>query len=122
MGAYDSLLHLCLGFSSQYMFNTIAIVALFKFVLFLLEARYLLTIWRQRRNEAFSQGWDAVRRELSWFYSRFYGVLVLGFLLIYNNLDHLDSVALAFQCFWVPQILHNAWQGSKNAMWPMFLL
>lgn len=121
MDAYDSFLHLCLGLSSQYMFNTIAVVSLFKFILFsLLEARYLLTIWRQRRHDVFSQGWDAVRRELSWLYSRFYGVLVVGLVIVYHNLDHLDSVVLLFQAYWVPQILFDAWQGSRSALCPMF--
>merc|ERR1719188_833521 len=47
--ACDSFLHLCLGFSTQFMFNTIAIISLFKFILFsILEARYILTIWRAR--------------------------------------------------------------------------
>mmetsp|Transcript_20243 Transcript_20243/g.40988 ORF Transcript_20243/g.40988 Transcript_20243/m.40988 type:complete len:515 (-) Transcript_20243:159-1703(-) len=121
MDAYDSFLHLCLGLASQYMFNTIAVVSLFKFILFsLLEARYLLTIWRQRRHEAFTQGWDVVRRELSWLYSRFYGVLILGLIVIYNNLEHLDTIVLVFQAYWVPQILHDAWQGSRSAVRPAF--
>lgn len=121
MDAYDSFLHLCLGLSSQYMFNTIAVVALFKFILFsLLEARYLLTICRQRRSEAFNQGWDSVRRELSWLYSRFYGVLIIGMVLIYNSLDHLHWIALGFQAYWLPQIVHDAWQGSRSAIRPAF--
>lgn len=123
MDAYDSFLHLCLGLSSQYMFNTIAVVSLFKFILFsLLEARYLLAIWRQRHHEAFNQGWAAMRRELSWLYSRFYGVLIVGLVLIYNNLDHLDSIALFFHAFWIPQILFDAWQGSRSALRPVFFV
>lgn len=123
MDAYDSFLHLCLGLSAQYMFNTIAVVSLLKFVLFsLLEARYLLVIWRQRHLEAFNQGWAAMRRELSWLYSRFYGILVVGLLLVYNSLDHLDSIALFFQACWVPQILHDAWQGSRGGLSPAFFI
>lgn len=122
MDAFDSFLHLCLGLSSQYMFNTIAVVSLFKFILFLLlEARYLLTIWRQRRHEAFNQGWESVRRELSWLYSRFYGALVIGMVLIYNNLEHLNLIALAFQAYWLPQIFQDAWQGSRSAVHPVFV-
>lgn len=121
MDAYDSFLHLCLGLSSQYMFNTIAVVSLFKFILFsLLEARYMLTIWRCRRSETFNQGWEAVRRELSWLYSRFYGVLIIGMVLIYNNLEHLHIIALCFQAYWVPQIFQDAWQGSRSALRPAF--
>jgi len=121
MDAYDSFLHLCLGLSSQYMFNTIAVIALFKFVLFsLLEARYLLTIWRHRQPDIFNQGWETVRRELSWLYSRFYGVLVVGLVLLYHNLDRLDLIVLAFQAYWLPQIVSDAWQGCKSALSPTF--
>mmetsp|Transcript_75526 Transcript_75526/g.213979 ORF Transcript_75526/g.213979 Transcript_75526/m.213979 type:complete len:510 (-) Transcript_75526:120-1649(-) len=123
MDAYDSFLHLCLGLSAQYMFNTIAVVSLLKFVLFsLLEARYLLVIWRQRHLEAFNQGWAAMRRELSWLYSRFYGILVVGLLLVYNSLDRLDSIVLFFQACWIPQILHDAWQGSRGGLSPAFVI
>lgn len=122
MDAYDSFLHLSLSASSRYMFNTFAIISLFKFVLFaLLEVRYLLTIWRQRRRDVFSAGWDTVRRELSKVYSRFYGILILGLVLIFNSLEHLDLIAFAFQAYWVPQILHDARQGSKNAFHNNFI-
>jgi len=123
MDAYDSFLHLCLGLSTQFMFNAIAVVALFKFIMFaLLEARYMLTIWRQRRREAFDEGWDAVRRELSWLYSRFYGVLIIGLILIYHSLDHLSIIVLCFQLYWVPQILTDAYQGSRSAIAPAFVV
>lgn len=122
MDAYDSFLHLSLSASSRYMFNTFAIISLFKFVLFaLLEVRYLLTIWRQRRRDVFSAGWDTVRRELSKVYSRFYGILILGLVLIFNCLEHLDLIALAFQAYWIPQILHDVRQGSKNAFHNNFI-
>mmetsp|Transcript_81800 Transcript_81800/g.237171 ORF Transcript_81800/g.237171 Transcript_81800/m.237171 type:complete len:355 (+) Transcript_81800:3-1067(+) len=122
MDAYDSFLHLCLGLSSQYMFNTVAVISLFKFILFsLLEARYLLMIWRQRLPDIFNQGWETVRRELSWLYSRFYGVLIVGLMLLYQNLDHLDFIVLGFQAYWLPQIVHDMWHGSKSALCPMFV-
>eukprot|EP00928_Gymnodinium_smaydae_P027709 TRINITY_DN21333_c0_g1_i1.p1 TRINITY_DN21333_c0_g1~~TRINITY_DN21333_c0_g1_i1.p1 ORF type:complete len:530 (-),score=52.31 TRINITY_DN21333_c0_g1_i1:79-1668(-) len=123
MDAYDSFLHLCLGFSSWYIFNTIAIVSLFKFVLFsVVEARYFLAIWRHTQSEVLSQGWDVVRRELSWMYSRFYGALALGLVLIYNNLRHLHFIVLMFQAYWVPQIVRDAWQGSRNSLSPSFVV
>jgi len=123
MDAYDSFLHLCLGLSTQYMFNAIAIVAFFKFLLFsLLEARYMLIIWRRRRRDVFDEGWDAARRELSWLYSRFYGVLVIGLIFIYHNLDNLSTIILLFQIYWVPQILADVYQGTRSAISPVFIV
>lgn len=120
--AYDSFLHLCLGLSSQYLFNSMSMVALFKFLLCsLLEARYLLIILRHRRHEAFSEGWESVRREVSWLYTRFYGALVVGSLMVYNCLAYLDVVVLVLQLYWVPQIAFDAWQGSRNTLKPTFI-
>lgn len=123
MDAYDSFLHLCLGLSAQYMFNTFAVVSLFKFMLFsLFEMRYLLAVWRSRRREAFGQGWEVVRRELTWLYSRFYGLLVVGLVMIYNFLPHLALIALCFQLYWVPQIVHDVRHGTRNALHPAFIV
>ncbi|CAL1154507.1 unnamed protein product [Cladocopium goreaui] len=120
--AYDSFLHLCLGLSSQYLFNSMSMVALFKFLLCsLLEARYLLIILRHRRHEAFSEGWESVRREVSWLYTRFYSALVVGSLMVYNCLAYLDVVVLVLQLYWVPQIAFDAWQGSRNTLKPTFI-
>lgn len=123
MDAYDSFLHLCLGLSAQYMFNTFAVVSLFKFMLFsLFEMRYLLAVWRSRRREAFERGWEAVRRELTMLYSRFYGILALGLMLIYNCLSFLPLIALGFQLYWVPQIVHDIRHGTRNALHPGFII
>lgn len=123
LDGYDSFLHLCLSASSQYMFNTFAVISLFKFVLFaLLEVRYLLTIWRVRYRFAFSEGWDAVRRELSKVYSYFYGALIGGLVIIFKFLDHLDIIIIILQVYWLPQIIYDVQQGSKNALHPHFLI
>eukprot|EP00913_Durusdinium_trenchii_P020265 g19038.t1 len=146
--AYDSFLHLCLGISSQetrgeprrqhmglvsrshmgsYLFNSMSMVALFKFLLCsLLEARYLLIILRHRRHEAFSEGWESVRREVSWLYTRFYGALVMGSLVVYNCLAYLDVVVLVLQLYWVPlltQMTHTSHMHilSRNTLRPTFI-
>lgn len=122
MDAYDSFLHLGLSAASPNRFNTFAIISLSKFVLFaLFEVRYLLTIWRQRNLEIFAEGWDTVRRELSRFYSYFYSALIGGLVLIFNSLDYLDLIALILQAYWVPQIIYDLREGSKNAFEPRFL-
>mmetsp|Transcript_46661 Transcript_46661/g.99842 ORF Transcript_46661/g.99842 Transcript_46661/m.99842 type:complete len:419 (+) Transcript_46661:1-1257(+) len=122
MDAYDAFLHLCLGLSSQYKFNTIAVIVLFKFILFSLETRYMLPIWRHRYPDLFNQGWEVVRREFSWIYSRFYGMLVLGMVMLYHNMESLDYIVLMFQLYLVPQIACDAWQGCKTALCPSYYL
>jgi len=82
----------------------------------------VLTVWRQRRTEVFAQGWDAVRRELSWLWSRFYGVLCIGLILLYHSLERLDLIVLACQAYWVPQIALDTWQGSRGGLSPAFIV
>lgn len=123
MDAYDSFLHLSLTATSQYMFNTFALISLFKFVLCgLLEVRYLLTIWRCRHRALFAAGWDEVRRHLSKVYSYFYGALIGGLFIIFHALDHLDVIALLLQAYWLPQIFHDIRSGSKAPLQRGFMI
>lgn len=123
MDAYDSLLHVGFGLSSSYVFHTIAIVALFKFILFsVVEARYFLSVWRQRRSEALNQDVDMLRRELTLLYSRFYGAMLLGLLILYRNMRYLHILVLGFQLYWIPQIVRDAWLGTRSALQPTFIV
>jgi len=122
--AYDSFIHFYLGLTTPYLFNTLAVISVLKFVLFsLIEVRYLLMIWRHNRREAFSQGWESIRRELVRFYSQLYGMLAAGLVAIYLLLDHLPLLVLCSQAYWVPQILLNIRTGAKStALHPVFLV
>ncbi|CAK0897840.1 unnamed protein product [Prorocentrum cordatum] len=88
----------------------------------MVEVRYLLAIWRYRNREIFLEGWDAVRLELVRVYFWFYGVLVAGFALVFYHLDHLGSIAVIFQAYWCPQILHDARHGCKNSLRTKFVV
>eukprot|EP00930_Biecheleria_cincta_P085007 TRINITY_DN74427_c0_g1_i1.p1 TRINITY_DN74427_c0_g1~~TRINITY_DN74427_c0_g1_i1.p1 ORF type:complete len:528 (+),score=74.33 TRINITY_DN74427_c0_g1_i1:205-1584(+) len=120
--AFDSFLHVALGMSSQYMFNSLAVIAFFKFILFsFLEARYLLIILRHRRHDQFAQGWEVVRREVSQLYTQFYGALLIGMMIIYQSLNHLDLIVMLLQAYWVPQILRDAWYGCRSSLKTSFI-
>ncbi|EER04573.1 zinc finger protein, putative [Perkinsus marinus ATCC 50983] len=118
MDAYDSLIHLFLGLSAQFMFNTFSVVALFKFILFsMLEVRYLLLVWRSRRQNQFNEGgMDSIRRELGWLYSRFYGTLLVGMVILYNFYQYLNVLIIIMQCYWVPQIVYDIVRGHKRPL------
>merc|ERR1719443_2430256 len=122
--AYDSFLHLYLGLTTPYLFNTLAVISVLKFVLFsLIEVRYLLMIWRHNRREAFSQGWESIRRELVRFYSQLYGMLAAGLAAVYLLIDHFPFLIVCSQAYWVPQILFNIRLASKSMpLHPVFLV
>nr|POE96690.1 transmembrane e3 ubiquitin-protein ligase 1 [Quercus suber] len=83
MDAYLCLLHLTAGILVESLFNAFATAAFFKFVVFsIFEMRYLLAIWKASRPMNNGEGWETMRRELSVLYSRFYGILLGGILVM----------------------------------------
>ena len=85
MDSYLCLMHLTTGIVVEALFNAFATAAFFKFMIFsIFEMRYLLIIWKARRPHGFQEGWNSMRRELSMLYSRFYGCLLAGIVLIYQ--------------------------------------
>eukprot|EP00929_Paragymnodinium_shiwhaense_P083978 TRINITY_DN44889_c0_g2_i1.p1 TRINITY_DN44889_c0_g2~~TRINITY_DN44889_c0_g2_i1.p1 ORF type:complete len:581 (+),score=107.71 TRINITY_DN44889_c0_g2_i1:109-1851(+) len=119
---YDSFLHLSLSAQSSHVFNTFAVVSLFKFFLFsLLEVRYLLMIWRVRHRDVFAEGWEAVRRELARVYSRFYGAFIAGLVIMANFLSWLEIFVFILQAYWLPQIILDLKKGTKNTFHPVFV-
>ncbi len=121
--SYDSLFHISLGFGLPDMFNSFAVISLFKFVVFtILQVRYLLTLWKARNREAFSQGWDSIRTEMSRLYVRFYGALVLGLFLVYSLHEYMFLVLWLSQLYWLPQIILDIINGSRNSLDLSFVL
>jgi len=121
--SYLCLCHLTIGIAVQSLFNAFATAAFFKFVLFsIFEMRYMLIIWKARRPAAFNEGWEVMRRELSLLYSRFYGSLLLGVVLLYHMQNHLHAFMLLFYSFWVPQIASNVINDHRRPLHLAYLL
>merc|ERR1712226_689480 len=79
-------------------------------------------IWRTHHRDIFAEGWDAVRRELTRVYSRFYGTFVGGLILIFNFISYLKFFVFVLQAYWIPQIIHDARKGAKNSFSLRFIL
>ncbi|CAI5519336.1 unnamed protein product [Closterium sp. Naga37s-1] len=125
MDAYLCLLHLTAGIvvGAESLFNAFATAAFFKFVIFsIFEMRYLLAIWKARRPAQSSESWDLMRRELSILYSRFYGFLLGGILLIYRFSTALRYLLLLFYSFWIPQIVTSVIRDSRKPLHVHYIL
>ncbi|CAH9099231.1 unnamed protein product [Cuscuta epithymum] len=123
MDAYLCLLHLTAGILVESLFNAFATAAFFKFVVFsIFEMRYLLAIWKARRPMNSGEGWEAMRRELSVLYSRFYGILLGGILVMYEFHNFLRTILLLLHSFWIPQILTNIIRDSRKPLHPHYIL
>ncbi|KAF6141900.1 hypothetical protein GIB67_037868 [Kingdonia uniflora] len=123
MDAYLCLLHLTAGILVESLFNAFATAAFFKFVVFsIFEMRYLLAIWKASRPLNNGEGWDTMRRELSVLYSRFYGILLGGILLMYEFHRFLCPILFVLYSYWVPQIVTNILRDSRKPLHPHYIL
>ncbi|KAE8075958.1 hypothetical protein FH972_014637 [Carpinus fangiana] len=123
MDAYLCLLHLTAGILVESLFNAFATAAFFKFVVFsIFEMRYLLAIWKASRPMSNGEGWETMRRELSVLYSRFYGILLGGILVMYEFHNFLRPILLLLYSFWVPQIITNVVRDSRKPLHPHYIL
>ncbi|XP_057954431.1 transmembrane E3 ubiquitin-protein ligase FLY1 isoform X2 [Malania oleifera] len=123
MDAYLCLLHLTAGILVESLFNAFATAAFFKFVVFsIFEMRYLLAIWKASRPMNNGEGWETMRRELSVLYSRFYGILLGGILIMYEFHNFLRPILLLMYSFWIPQIITNVIRDSRKPLHPHYIL
>ncbi|KAL5571153.1 hypothetical protein UlMin_020750 [Ulmus minor] len=123
MDAYLCLIHLTAGILVESLFNAFATAAFFKFVVFsIFEMRYLLAIWKANRPMNNGEGWETMRRELSVLYSRFYGILLGGILIMYEFHNFLRPILLLMYSFWIPQIITNVIRDSRKPLHPHYVL
>ncbi|CDF32392.1 unnamed protein product [Chondrus crispus] len=121
--SYLCLGHLTMGIAVQSLFNAFATAAFFKFICFsIFLMRWMLLIWKARRPSGFSEGWEAMRRELSMLYSRFYGSLLLGIFLLYQMQNHIRLFVFALYAFWVPQIILNVVEDHRRPLLPIYII
>eukprot|EP00891_Asterochloris_glomerata_P006624 jgi/Astpho2/6624/fgenesh1_pm.00101_%23_14_t len=120
MDAYLCLLHLTTGIMIEPLFSSFSTAAGLEFIIFaIFEMRYLLSIWRARR-QAVADPWST-QHELSVLYARFYGALLCGIFLAYQfqRFGHV-LVFVAFS-FWVPQIIYCAATDSRQPLSALYM-
>ncbi|XP_031500766.1 transmembrane E3 ubiquitin-protein ligase FLY1-like isoform X3 [Nymphaea colorata] len=123
MDAYLCLLHLTAGILVESLFNAFATAAFFKFVVFaIFEMRYLLAIWKASRSMNSNEGWETMRRDLSTLYSRFYGILLGGIVVMYEMHNFLRPLLLVLYSFWIPQIVTNVIKDTRKPLHPYYIL
>ena len=72
LDSYLCFVHLAAAMYMEPLFHAFLVTALFEFVIFsLFEMRFLLSIWKALRPDAFANGFEVMRREFSRLYVRF---------------------------------------------------
>lgn len=123
LDAFLCLIHLLASLSFEPLFKPFIITTFFLFVSFsIFQMRYIILVWKSRRPQAFSNGWESVQRELSVLYIRFYGLLVGGFLILYYFSELFIVFVFLIYSFWIPQIYCNVTRDSNRAFTLKYIL
>ena len=117
LDSYISLVHLYAAIVFETVFHTLLTAAFLKFVLFSgIEMQYILLIWRAKNPNSGNGGWEHVRTQLTLLYSRLYYILIMGVCLMFRFRESLTVVLLIAYSFWIPQIVANAYNETRNAL------
>lgn len=73
-------------------------------------------------QELAAEGWQGLRRRLIVLHVRFYGAVLVVLLVSITFYTQPVVAVLAMYSFWVPQIAHSAYYGTKSAFHPVYLL
>lgn len=115
--------HLTLGLLFTPLRPPMWALAAFQGIVFLrYKMATVLAQWRLRRAAAFAAG--QVSCELAKLYLIFYAGLVLlgSFLMLEGAHGHAMWIAVLFHSQWIPQIVHSARNGTRNALSPWYLI
>ncbi|KAI3951373.1 hypothetical protein MKW92_048261 [Papaver armeniacum] len=120
--AYLCPLHLRAGTLVESLFAAFAMAFLSKIVVFYTFASRYDFAMLKANTPASREGWEAMRRELSVLYSRFYWIVLGGVLIIYQFHSYLRPILLLTYSFWIPQIVANIIRDSRKPLHPHYIL
>ena len=119
--AYGCLIHFTGGIVIDPLFHPLVWTAFTKFIVFsAYELRFIMMLWKARNPNI--TDWHRARRELSNLYSRFYAVVLLGLVFMYQFSEYLRLFVLVVYSFWLPQdSFYKCWSGVRllpGTSWP----
>lgn len=97
-------------------------IAVLKLVIFFVfEMRSIVSIYQARYSQLIdSEGWYGFRRRLATLHLRFYGIFFLVLFLAFALHEHQVILVFMFYSCWLPQIIYNAWAGTRKALHPIY--
>eukprot|EP01028_Stygiella_incarcerata_P014164 TRINITY_DN9137_c0_g1_i1.p1 TRINITY_DN9137_c0_g1~~TRINITY_DN9137_c0_g1_i1.p1 ORF type:complete len:501 (-),score=119.82 TRINITY_DN9137_c0_g1_i1:70-1572(-) len=120
LDSYLCLFHLTTSMIMEPLFYAFVGVAFFQFVLFsVFELRLALLVWRAQRGNGVAGG---IRRELAALYTRFYGIMFVGFIIAYNVNESVKVLLVFLYSFWIPQIWHTARKEARRPLDPVYVV
>lgn len=112
------LAHIYLSLAVQPLFTTFASVAFFKLLIFcVIEMKYMAIIVQARTSSNGGISVDALRHQVAMLHLRFYGSLMVAFLLLFYAQNNCRVFyMLGLYSFWVPQIILNIVTEAKSPL------
>ena len=116
--AAQTMMIMVLSLALPQAFAVLATLAFFKMLLFaVFEMRLMVLAHKAQHPELWTGDWSTVRQTLSRLYARFYMLLLLIlFAVMFSPSSLLPAWAVLSSLYWVPQILHNATQGTVDSL------
>lgn len=117
--------HLLLGASlPRVFFASFIWISLIKLILFaVFQMRIIINILRARYNqEIANSGFIEFRNRLIQLHLRFYGVVLLSFILLFTFRTQPILLVLIFYSFYWPQIIHSVIYGTRHSFSMVFLI
>ena len=119
--AYGCLIHFTGGIVIDPLFHPLVWTAFTKFIVFsAYELRFIMMLWKARNPNI--TDWHRARRELSNLYSRFYAVVLLGLVFMYQFSEYLRLFVLVVYSFWLPQVAYSIYANARRPMTPAFVI
>lgn len=124
LDSYLCLFDLTVGVVVGPIFHYFAAAAFLQFLLFsVFEMQYVLAVWKAQNGQTLNAGGgEAMRRELSLLYMRFYAGLLLGLFLLFRVRATLPFVLVILYGFWIPQIWHSVAHNARRPVDPLYVV
>eukprot|EP00818_Percolomonas_sp_WS_P010408 CAMPEP_0117441696 /NCGR_PEP_ID=MMETSP0759-20121206/3766_1 /TAXON_ID=63605 /ORGANISM="Percolomonas cosmopolitus, Strain WS" /LENGTH=635 /DNA_ID=CAMNT_0005233555 /DNA_START=1264 /DNA_END=3171 /DNA_ORIENTATION=- len=118
LDSYAFLLHFTLSIYIPGAYSYISLISFFNFVIFsIFEMKFMLKVWMSSRRLSS----DQLRRQASALYTKYYGALFLGIIIIYQFGFVFKYVLMLLYSFWVPQIILNFQKNVPKALHPVYV-
>ena len=115
--AFLCLWHLNIAFQDFFSFDYLLLSSFWSFFTFMLvQVRLTPLVWKAHNQEAISWGSIRAREAFHAFQNRFLLCVLLWVLMLVLFAQAFEFTVLAMHCFFVPQIVTNAYYGYKNSI------
>lgn len=119
LDSYSFLLHFTLSIYILGVYSYMSYISFFSFICFsIFETKFMLRVWKANRQVTS----DQLRRQASALYTKYYGVLFIGIVIVYQFSFLFKFVLMLLYSFYIPQIILNIRKNAPKALHPVYVI